>query len=59
VAFVALASFISSGSLISENMSPVGVNPILISIVVAAHLLLVMLFMYLYTLIFKKKVSQG
>ena len=59
VAFVALASFISSGSLISENMSPVGVNPILISIVVAAHLLLVMLFMYLYTLIFRKKVSQG
>ena len=59
VAFVALVSFFSSGSLISENMSPVGVNPILISSVVAAHLILMMLFMYFYTLIFRKKVSQG
>jgi hypothetical protein len=40
-------------------MSPVGVNPLFISVVIALHLLLVMLIMYLYSLIFKKKVKQG
>jgi hypothetical protein len=59
VSFLALVSIISSGSLLTENMSPVGVNPLLISAVIALHLLLVMLIMYLYPLIFKKKAKQG
>jgi hypothetical protein len=59
VSFLALVSILSSGSLLTENMSPVGVNPLLISAVIALHLLLVMLIMYLYPFIFKKKVKQG
>jgi hypothetical protein len=59
VSFLALISILSSGSLLTENMSPVGVNPLLISAVIALHLLLVMLIMYLYPFIFKKKVKQG
>ena len=59
LAFLALISAVSSGSLLSTNMSPVGVNPLFISAVVLAHLFSTMLVMYLYPLIFKKNVKQG
>jgi len=59
LAFLALISAVSSGSLLSANMSPVGVNPLFISAVVLAHLFSTMLVMYLYPLIFKKNVKQG
>ena len=55
----AILAFITSGSLISANMSPVGVNPLHISAVVAAHLLLVLLLIQLIPRLFKKKAKQG
>ena len=55
----AVLAFITSGSLISTNMSPVGVNPLHISAVVAAHLLLVLLLIQLLPRLFKKKAKQG
>jgi len=59
LAFLVLISAVSSGSLLSTNMSPVGVNPLFISAVVLAHLFSTTLVMYLYPLIFKKNVKQG
>ena len=56
---VMIISFITSGSLISSNMSPVGVNPLRIGAVVTAHLLVVLLLMKLLPMVFKKKVRQG
>jgi len=55
----AVLAFITSGSLISANMSPVGVNPLHISAVVAAHLLLVLLLIQLLPRLVKKKAKQG
>ncbi len=45
--------------LFSENMSPVGVNPLIMSAVVAGQLLLALLLLYTFPLLFKKKVKQG
>jgi hypothetical protein len=59
IIFFALASWLSSGSLLSENMSPVGVNPLIMSAVVAGQLLLALLLLYAFPLLFKKKVKQG
>jgi len=59
IIFFALASWLSSGSLLSENMSPVGVNPLIMSAVVAGQLLLALLLLYTFPLLFKKKVKQG
>jgi hypothetical protein len=59
IAGVMIISFITSGSLISSNMSPVGVNPLRIGVVVTAHLLLVLLLMILLPKVFKKKDSKG
>jgi len=55
--FFALAAWLSSGSLLSENMSPVGVNPLIMSAVVAGQLLLALLLLYTFPLLFKKKVK--
>ncbi len=55
----AALAFVTSGSLISANMSPVGVNPLYISAVVAAHLLLVLLLIQLLPKVFNKKAKQG
>ena len=54
-----ILAFITSGSLISANMSPVGVNPLRIGLVVAGQLLLVMLVMHLISIILKKKQDKG
>ena len=59
IAGVMIISFITSGSLIFSNMSPVGVNPLRIGAVVTAHLFLVLLLMLLLPKVFKKKVRQG
>ena len=59
IAGVMIISFITSGSLISSNMSPVGVSPLRIGAVVTAHLLLVLLLMILFPKVFKKKDSKG
>jgi hypothetical protein len=59
IAGVMIISFITSGSLISSNMSPVGVNPLRIGAVVTAHLLFVLLLMILLPKVFKKKDSKG
>ncbi len=59
IAGVMIISFITSGSLISSNMSPVGVNPLRIGAVVTAHLFLVLLLMQLLPKVFKKKVGKG
>ena len=59
IIFFALAAWLSSGSLLSENMSPVGVNPLIMSAVVAGQLLLALLLLYIFPLLFKKKVKQG
>ena len=59
IAGVMIISFITSGSLISSNMSPVGVNPLRIAGVVTAHLLLVLLLMKLWPMVFRKKVGKG
>jgi len=54
-----ILAFITSGSLISANMSPVGVNPLRIGLLVAGQLLLVMLVMHLISIILKKKQDKG
>jgi hypothetical protein len=59
IAGVMIISFITSGSLISSNMSPVGVNPLRIAGVVTANLLLVLLLMKLWPMVFRKKVGRG
>jgi hypothetical protein len=56
---VMIIAFITSGSLISSNMSPVGVNPLRIGAVVTAYLLFVLLLMILLPKVFKKKDSKG
>jgi hypothetical protein len=54
-----LLSFISSGSLISANMDPVGVNPLRISAIVFAHITIVYLLMLLLSKMVKKKANQS
>jgi hypothetical protein len=54
-----LLSFISSGSLISANMDPVGVNPLRISAIVFAHITTVYLLMLLLSKMVKKKANQS
>lgn len=56
---VSTLAFVSSGSLISSNMSPVGVNPLFIASVVLSQLVLVLLLIKLLPKLFKKKVKQG
>ena len=56
---IMLISFITSGSLISSNMSPVGVSPVRIAALVAVHLVVVFSLMQLLPKLFKKKVQQG
>ena len=59
IAGAAILAFITSGSLISANMSPVGVNSLRICVVIAAQLLLVILVMYLKSIILEKKQVKG
>ena len=54
-----LLSFISSGSLISANMDPVGVNPLRISAIVFAHITTVYLLMLVLSKMVKKKANQS
>jgi hypothetical protein len=55
----ALLAFVSSGSLISANMNPVGVNPLRISAIVFAHIAIAYLLMLLLPKLFKKKSNQS
>jgi uncharacterized integral membrane protein len=55
----ALLAFVSSGSLISANMNPVGVNPLRISAIVFTHITIAYLLMLLLPKLFKKKSNQS
>ena len=55
----AIFAFISSGSLLSANMSPVGVNPIRIGAVFALQVLTVFILMKYLPRLFKKKQGEG
>ena len=55
----AIFAFISSGSLLSANMSPVGVNPIRIGAVFALQVLIVFILMKYLPRLFKKKQGEG
>ena len=55
----AIFAFISSGSLLSANMSPVGVNPIRIGAVFALQVLIVFIIMKYLPRLFKKKQGEG
>jgi hypothetical protein len=55
----AVFAFISSGSLLSANMSPVGVNPIRIGAVFALQALAVFILMKYLPKLFKKKQDEG
>lgn len=59
VVFIGFLAWISSGELLSENMSPVGVDPIKISAVISGNLLLSMIVLYAYRKIFNEKRKQG
>lgn len=51
----ALIAFISSGSLISANMNPVGVNPLRLGVIVFAHVSVTYLLILLAPKLFKRK----
>lgn len=51
-------AFVSSGSLISANMNPVGVNPLRIGAIVFVHILLAFLVIHYVPKLFKKKISR-
>ena len=55
----AILAFISSGSLISANMNPVGVNPLRIGAVVFVHIVLAFLVIQYLPKLFKKKDKQS
>jgi hypothetical protein len=59
VVFIGFLAWISSGELLSENMSPVGVDPLKISAVISGNLLLSIIILYTYRKIFNKKRKQG
>jgi hypothetical protein len=52
-------AFISSGSLLSANMSPVGVNPVRIGAIFALQVLIVFILMQFVPKLFKKKQGEG
>ena len=54
----AILAFVSSGSLISANMNPVGVNPLRIGAIVFVHILLAFLVIHFLPRMFKKKNKQ-
>ncbi|MFM8191191.1 MAG: DUF6350 family protein, partial [Candidatus Nanopelagicus sp.] len=51
----AIIAFISSGSLISANMNPVGVNPLRLGVIVFAHVSVTYLLILLAPKLFRKK----
>jgi hypothetical protein len=55
----AILAFVSSGSLISANMNPVGVNPLRIGAIVFGHILLAFLVTQYFPKLFKKKDKQS
>jgi hypothetical protein len=55
----AILAFISSGSLISANMNPVGVNPVRIGAIVFVHILLAFVVIQYSPRLFKKKDKQS
>jgi Family of unknown function (DUF6350) len=55
----AILAFVSSGSLISANMNPVGVNPLRIGAIVFGHILLAFIATQYFPKLFKKKVKQS
>jgi hypothetical protein len=55
----AIFAFISSGSLLSANMSPVGVNPLRIGGVFAVQIFTVFILMTYLPKLFKKKQGKG
>jgi len=55
----AILAFVSSGSLISSNMNPVGVNPIRISAIVLIHVLLAFVVIQYLPKLLKKKAKQS
>jgi hypothetical protein len=55
----AIFAFISSGSLLSANMSPVGVNPIRIGAVFALQVLIVFILVKYLPRLFNKKQGEG
>ena len=59
VIFIGLLAWITSGELLSENMAPIGVNPIIISSVIAANLLLALVIVQLIARISNNKKSKG
>jgi len=54
-----ILAFISSGSLISANMNPVGVNPLRIGAIVFVHIFLAFLVIQYLPKLFKKKDKQS
>jgi hypothetical protein len=52
-------AYISSGSLLSENMSPVGVNPVRIGAVFAIQIFIVLILMKYLPQLLKKKQGKG
>jgi hypothetical protein len=52
-------AFISSGSLLSANMAPVGVNPVRIGAVFAIQIFIVFILMEYLPQLFKKKQGKG
>lgn len=54
-----ILAFVSSGSLISANMNPVGVNPVRIGVIVFAHILLAFVVIQYLPKLFKKKDKQS
>ena len=55
----AIFAVISSGSLLSANMSPVGVNPIRIGAIFALQTLIVFIVVKFLPKLFKKKQSES
>jgi len=55
----AILAFVSSGSLISANMNPVGVNPLRIGAIVFVHIVLAFLVIQYLPKLFKKKDKQS
>jgi hypothetical protein len=55
----AILAFVSSGSLISANMNPVGVNPVRIGAIVFVHILLAFVVIQYSPRLFKKKDKQS
>jgi hypothetical protein len=59
ILFIGFLAWISSGELLSKNMSPVGVEPLIISAIICGNLLVSVIILHVYRKIFNKKEKQG